>query len=162
MKSKLIILIVLAASIVFFVLGLTYPMMSTKKQILGLVLNYQEIRLFDSVKMFYESREFLMASIIFLFTITLPIVKYLEFINRIYSVIIIPKRINYILHLLDKWSMLDVFLIALLLLNFKMNSSIIVMQIKIGTAFLAISILARMLATMIIDYKSKKMESEHG
>jgi hypothetical protein len=40
--------------------------------------------------------------------------------------------------------MLDVFLVALLLLNFKMDSNIIVMKIKVGVNFLAISILIRM------------------
>ncbi len=157
MKSNIIILLVLAASITFFILGLTYPILSTKKQILGLVLKYQEIKLFDSVKMFYDSREFLLAGIIFIFTIILPIVKFLEIINRVFSVIKISRKTNHVLHLLDKWSMLDVFLIALLLLNFKMNSNIIVMQLKVGTVFIAISIIARMLTTMLIDIKNREI-----
>lgn len=153
MKKNLIIFFVLAASITFFILGLASPILSTKKQVLGLVLKYQEIRLFDTVKMFYESREFLLSGIIFLFTIVLPIVKFLEIINRIFLIIVIPKRTNHILHLLDKWSMLDVFLIALLLLNVKMNSNIIVMQIKVGTIYLALSIITRMLTTLLLDLK---------
>ena len=156
MKSRYLILLLLLVSVTFFILGLSYPILSTRKQVLGLVLQYQEIRLFDSVKMFFESREYLLASIIFLFTIVLPVFKYLEIINRTLGLVRIPGRIDRVLHLLDKWSMLDVFLIALLLLNFKMNSTIIVMQIKSGTLYLAISIIVRMATTILIDYQERK------
>lgn len=155
-KSKYIVAFFLLVSVAFFIMGLTYPIMSTKKQVLGLVLNYQEIRLFDSVSLFYNGKEYLLGTIIFLFTIILPIFKYLEIINRIFVFFRIPERIDRVLHLLDKWSMLDVFLIALLLLNFKMNSTIIVMQIKVGTLFLAVSIIARMLCTTLIDYYHRR------
>jgi paraquat-inducible protein A len=157
LKNNLTILVILLASIAFFILGLTYPILSTKKQVFGLVLKYQEIRLFDSIRMFYDSREYLMATIILLFTIVFPVVKFLEIMNRIVSVLNIPEKTNYILHLLDKWSMLDVFLIALLLLNFKMNSNIIVMQLKVGTVFIAVSIITRMLTTMLIDFKNREL-----
>jgi len=130
--------------------------MATKKQLLGIVLDYQQIKLFDSVKIFYENGEFLLATIIFLFTIILPTFKFLEILNRALGLIRVPQRIDRLLHMLDKWSMLDVFLIALLLLNFKMNSTILVMQIKNGTLFLAIAILLRMLVSVIMDYQQKK------
>lgn len=143
----------------FFILGLSYPILSTKKQLLGVILQYQEIKLFDSVKIFFESNEVLLGSIIFLFTIFLPAFKFLEIINRAAGLIKIPQRTDKVLHLLDKWSMLDVFLIALLLLNFKMNSTIIVMQIKAGTIFLALSIVMRMLTTMLIDFKGNRTVS---
>ena len=146
----------LLVSVCFFILGLSTPIMATKKQLLGIVLDYQQIKLFDSVKIFYENGEFLLATIIFLFTIILPTFKFLEILNRALGLIRVPQRIDRLLHMLDKWSMLDVFLIALLLLNFKMNSTILVMQIKNGTLFLAIAILLRMLVSVIMDYQQKK------
>lgn len=158
MKSKYLILLLLLVSVSFFILGLSYPIMSTKKQVLGIVLDYQEIKLFDSVKMFYESKEYLLATIIFLFTIVLPAFKFLEIINRSLGMVRIPARIDRVLILLDKWSMLDVFLIALLLLNFKMNSTILVMQIKNGTLFLAIAILLRMLVSVMMDYQQRRVQ----
>ena len=157
MKTKFTILSILLVSITFFILGLSYPILSTKKQVFGLVLNYQEVKLFDSVKMFYESNDYLLAIIIFLFTIFLPIIKFFELINRIFTIFRVSKKANYILHLLDKWSMLDVFLVALLLLNFKMDSNIIVMKLKIGTTFIALSIITRMFSTMLINFKNKEI-----
>lgn len=155
MKNKAVISLLLASSILFFILGLVYPILATKHQILGVVLKYQEVKLFDSVKMFYEHNDYLLATIIFMFTIFLPILKFIDIGNRIFPTFSTSKQTNYILHLLDKWSMLDVFLVALLLLNFKMDSSIIVMKLKIGTSFIALSIVFRMITTSIINYKNK-------
>ena len=73
----------LTASVVFYILGLCYPLMSTKYQVLGFALKHQEVTLFDSVEMFWESSEYLVASIILVFTFILPILKYIELALRL-------------------------------------------------------------------------------
>jgi uncharacterized paraquat-inducible protein A len=152
MRSKVFSLTVIwFISVISYVLGLYFPLISTRSQLLGITINSQSIRLFDSINLFYNNNEFFLAFIIFSFTIVLPIVKYIEIIIRLFSPNIICGFFSKILHLLDKWSMLDVFIVALLLLNFKMNSSIIVMKLMIGTTFLAISIVLRMLVTFVYD-----------
>lgn len=156
MFNKLTISSILFISIAFFILGLTYPILATKHQVLGIVLKYHEVRLFDSIQMFYESNDYFLAAIIFLFTIILPIIKFFELFNRIFPIFIFHIKVNHFLHLIDKWSMLDVFIVALLLLNFKLDSNIIVMKVKIGTSFLASSIILRMLATMLINNRTQK------
>ncbi len=161
MRSKISIFILLVVSIIFFVFGLYFPILATKEQVFGIVLNYQEIRLFDSVRMFYENNEYLLATVIFLFTIVLPTIKFFDIFIRIFSTFNSQKRSNF-WHLLDKWSMLDVFLVALLLLNFKMDSNIIVMKLKIGTTFLAISIITRMIATMLWDLNNRASRNNWG
>ena len=152
MQNRIILSLTLFISMTLFVLGLIYPILATKQQVFGIVLKYKEVRLLDSIRMFYESNDYSLAVIIFLFTIVLPILKFIELINRIHTYIFIPKKINHFLHLIDKWSMLDVFLVALLLLNFKMDSNIIVMKLKIGTTFIALSVLIRMLSSNLIDF----------
>jgi paraquat-inducible protein A len=155
---KIILFLFLAISIFFFVLGLTFPIMSTKKSILGIGIDYQEIHLFDSVTMFWEAKEYFLAIIILLFTIVLPVVKYLDVLIRIASSFEIPEKLGKFLHAIDKWSMLDVFLVALLILNFKLDSSFIVMKIKIGTTFLTVSIILRMALVMIISRFEEKQK----
>jgi len=155
MSNKYIVTSFLLVSIIFFTLGLMYPILVTKQQVFGIVLKYQEVRLFDSVKMFYESNDYLLAAIIFLFTIILPIIKFLELLNRNLTFYKTSERVSHILHMLDKWSMLDVFLVALLLLNFKMNSNLIVMRLETGTTFIALSIITRMFTTVLMNYKEK-------
>ena len=152
LKQNPFTLLLLFLSILMFVLGLYYPILTIKQSLLGIGLKFQELRLFDSVQLFYKSGDYLIAIIIFLFTIILPIIKYLELINKVLDFKKSSKWVSAILEALDKWSMLDVFLVALLLLNFKMDSNIIVMKLKVGVAFLAVSILIR----MYINFQIKK------
>jgi len=79
---------------------------------------------------------------------------YLFSLLKIFTIFETSKNTSKILALLDKWSMLDVFLVALLLLNFKMDSQIVVMKMRVGVAFLAFSVV-----TMIIfsSLNSKNM-----
>jgi len=55
------------SSVTFFVLGLIFPIMHTKNQVMGIVLESKNIRLYDSVLMFYHENEYLLAFIILFF-----------------------------------------------------------------------------------------------
>ncbi len=143
----------LTASVAFYVLGLIYPLMSTKYQVLGVRLRYQEVTLFDSVRMFRESGEYLIASIILVFTFLLPILKYVELALRLAT-----GRPFLKLQSVDKWNMIDVFLVAMLLLNFKMNSRFIVMRLEMGTNFIALAVLTRLVTILLVDGFGKKKE----
>jgi uncharacterized paraquat-inducible protein A len=144
----------LICSIVFFVLGLSCPILSTKQQVLGIVLEYEEIKLFDSVRLFYKEKDYFLASVIFVFTFIFPVIKYIDLIVKSLSINLIHKKLSVILQQLDKWSMLDVFLVALLLLNFKMDSNIIVMKLKTGTTFIALSVILRMISIYFINLQN--------
>ncbi|MDR1222570.1 MAG: paraquat-inducible protein A [Tannerella sp.] len=150
MKSrKIISIITLALSILFFAMGVYFPLLSTKQQVLGVVLKYREVNLFDSIILFFGDREYLLAGIILIFTFLFPVLKYIELIIRT-----VLNKTNNVLQHLDKWNMLDVFLVALLLLNFKMNSSIIVMQLMAGTTFIALAVIFRILTISLLTNKS--------
>ena len=136
----------LAVSVTFYVLGLVYPLMSTKYQVLGIQLRHQEVTLFDSVRMFWESSEYLVASIILVFTFILPVLKYIELGLRLAT-----GRQFLRLRSVDKWNMIDVFLVAMLLLNFKMNSRFIVMRLEMGTNFIALAVLTRLAVILLVD-----------
>ena len=144
----------LVVSIAFYVLGLTYPLMSTKYQVWGIQLKHQEVTLFDSVRMFWDSSEYLVASIILVFTFILPILKYIELALRLGT-----GRQFLKLQSVDKWNMIDVFLVAMLLLNFKMNSRFIVMQLELGTNFIALAVLTRLATILLVDGFGKKKEA---
>ena len=141
----------LVVSVTFYVLGLVYPLMSTKYQVLGIQLRHQEVTLFDSVRMFWESSEYLVASIILMFTFILPVLKYIELGLRLAT-----GRQFLRLQSVDKWNMIDVFLVAMLLLNFKMNSRFIVMRLEMGTNFIALAVLTRLAVILLVDGLSRK------
>ena len=135
-----------AASVTLYVLGLVYPLMSTRYQVLGFQIRSQEVTLFDSVRMFWESSDYLIASIILVFTFILPILKYIELVLRLAT-----GRQFLRLQSVDKWNMIDVFLVAMLLLNFKMNSRFIVMRLELGTNFIALAVLTRLVTILLVE-----------
>ena len=134
------------ASVVFYILGLIYPLMSTQYQLLNIPLRSQQVTLFDSVRMFWNDNEYLIASIILVFTFLFPILKYIELALRLGT-----GRQFLKLQSVDKWNMIDVFLVAMLLLNFKMNSRFIVMRLEMGTNFIALAVLTRLVTILLID-----------
>ena len=151
--KKIVCSITLLLSIVFFILGVYFPLLSTKQQVLGIVLDYQEINLFDSIAIFFNDKEYLLAAVILIFTFIIPVIKYIDLITHF-----LFNRANRAMANIDKWNMLDVFLVALLLLNFKINSSIVVMKLQIGTTFIAMAVLLRMLIIyLIVNNKNSKI-----
>lgn len=102
-------------------------------QVLGFTIKRQEVRLFDSIKLFYNGHELALAIVIFAFTILLPIAKYIELLLRISAPKHTPNHYSKLLQALGKWSMLDVFVVALLIMNFKLHSSRIGMELMSGT-----------------------------
>ena len=144
--KKIVGIIFLSLSILFFGLGVYFPLLSTKTRILGINLSYEALNLFDSISLFFKSKEYLLATIILIFTFIVPVTKYIELIFRL-----IQNKVSKISHHLDKWNMLDVFLVSLLLLNFKMNSNIIVMELRIGTTFIALAVIFRIITISIIS-----------
>lgn len=143
-------LFLLGLSLLFYVLGLSYPILTTKQGIAGISWRAESVWLFSSIKYFYQSNEPFLGTVIFLFTIIFPILKYLELFNRVTRLIPLSPRVSIALEYLDKWSMLDVFIVALLLMNYKMDSQVIAMKLKAGTSFLALSIISRMMATIVM------------
>jgi paraquat-inducible protein A len=142
---------VLAFSIAFFALGMYFPLLSTHTQLV-FKFGYKEITVFKSIRMFFESKEYFLAIVIFLFTFLMPILEFISLLVRIFW-----NKTNRLLQHFDKWNMLDVFLVALLLLNFKMQSNIMVMQLKTGATFIALSVIFRIITiTLLNSPKIKK------
>ena len=136
--------IALIISIIFFGLGLYFPLFSTATKVI-FKFHSNDMNLFDSINFFFSNNEYFLAVIILIFTIIMPTLKYIELaICIIWNMTIKTTRS------LDKWNMLDVFLVALLLVNFKMNSAFIVMELKIGTTFIALSVIFRIISVSLI------------
>ena len=139
-------IVTLAMSIIFFVLGLTNPILSNRIEIMGIGFSRKIVTVFDTILLFWETKDYLLAMVIGIFVVVLPVVKYIELVYRMIRNTYNRKYIN-----LDRWNMLDVFLVALLLLNFKMNEFSIVMELRVGTAFIAAAVVTRIIAIILID-----------
>lgn len=137
----------LTLSVLFFALGVSFPIMQTGYQVLGIGFRQTDVNIFDSVVLFYESGDWFIAGVILIFTFIFPAVKYVELVVRLITSRPADSRAAN----LDKWNMLDVFLVALLLLNFKMNSSFIVMELEVGTLYIALAVITRIVTIMLIS-----------
>ncbi|WP_435578484.1 paraquat-inducible protein A [Gilvibacter sp.] len=140
----------LTASAIFYILGLVFPILSSKTSILGFVLEEESMRLVGSIDYFWEEGDVFLALVILIFTIVFPIIKYLDLSVRLAAPQLLPRKLVSILKDLDKWSMLDVFLVALLILNFKLDTSLITMNLEVGTSFIALSVILRMISSHLI------------
>ncbi|MCP4439806.1 MAG: paraquat-inducible protein A [Aureispira sp.] len=140
-------------SLVFFVLGLMYPIMGSE---ILLGLKEEMAYLFGSVTHFYREGDYFIGTLILLFSIVFPILKYLLVGLRIAQVQIVQhKRLTTILDIISKWAMLDVFVVALVIVNMKFDSLLIKTYLEIGTTFFALSILLLMCCTLVLKYQTK-------
>ena len=124
--------------------------MVARSSVFGLTLSAKSVYLTDTIKYFSDEKEWLMALIILITTLIFPLIKYADLTNRIISFIPISDRVSSILGHLDKWSMTEVFVVALVILTVKMNSNFMSMEIRSGVTFLTLSIILRMAAVYLL------------
>jgi paraquat-inducible protein A len=151
MRTKYPILLAFFASLGFFIAGLSNPIMGSK---LFLAIDRPDVYLWTSVKGFYQDGEWFIATLLFLFTFLLPITKYL-FLG---SSLLLKKhndRIHHWLEIVNKWAMLDVFVLAVIIVNLKFESLIIVTEIRSGTTFFIVSILLLMTTSFLLSRMQK-------
>jgi len=148
-KAYFLPLMLWVASLCCFVLGMYWPIMSTKTSVSFLVLDYQSMRIVDTVILFWESSDYFLALLIFVFAMLLPLLKYADLLGRI--VPSVRKVLRQVPHLPDKWSMLDVFLVAVLIVNFKVSTSFISVEVGPGVTWFAASIVFRMALGHLLD-----------
>ena len=108
--------------------------------------------------MLFENDENFLGTIIFTFTIVFPIFKYLLlffslFLNQKEAI----TKVNRWMSVISKWSMLDVYIVALLLLNMKFDSRIVNMELKEGVVWFSLSVILIMLA-MLIQGRSRSVQ----
>ncbi len=156
-RTYIFAIIIYLISIGFFVLGLTRPIMGTE---VFLGLKSSEIYLIDSFEYFYKREEIVLGTILLVFTLILPIAKYLFLAVILFKVSLPSLRwIHHLLEIVNKWAMLDVFIVALLIMTFKFESTLIDNYVMIGTTYFAISIILLMTSSFLVLKINKKKSS---
>lgn len=143
-------LLVLLASLVFFILGFMYPLLQTGFGIGPFTLKKEYIYISNSFRYFFDKGEVFIGSLLLFFTIIFPVIKYIFlFITLLGHSLPRHGSVAIALELINKWSMLDVFVVAVLILNMKFDSSIIISRLEKGTSFFAVSVLLLMTSSFI-------------
>ena len=155
--KKLIALLLLITSLLFFILGFMYPLLQSGFGIGPFTIKRDYVYISTSFRYFFDKGEVFIGLLLLFFTIIFPIVKYI-FLFLTLSGRKMPRHraIATALDIINKWSMLDVFVVAVLILNMKFDSSIIVSKLEIGTTLFAISVVLLMTSSFV----ARKMISE--
>ncbi len=134
----------------FFVMGLTHPILETGYSIGNISLSHDFIYISDSFRYFTNKGDWFIGGLLLFFTIIFPIIKYI-FLALTLSGIKLPKQksVGLLMDAINKWAMLDVFVVAVLILNLKMDSDMVISELQKGTTYFAISILLMMICSFI-------------
>lgn len=119
-----------------------------------------EIYLWGSVELLLDKEEYFLGILILLFSIIFPILKYVVVASKILGIKFpYTAVINLALEIINKWAMLDVYVVALLILSIKMGNNDILIWTGLGTGitYFAISILGLLISTFIM----KEREAPH-
>ena len=136
--SRLLFIIITTISFIFYIVGLFSPLYTSTH----FYIFSKESSLFQSILLLFNHREIYLGVLIFMFTIILPLIEFfVAFINlfKIHGKTN-KKYLKYLL-IISKWSMLDVFVVAVLLLNLKFDSRIIDMKLGQGVIWFSLSII---------------------
>lgn len=121
----------------------------------------ESVSLVDSVTAFFKAGEAFLGVVIITFTLIFPMIK---FIYMFWGLLARPTKtslkITKLLSVLGKYSMLDVFVVALLILNLKFESEIIDMEVREGAILFGASIVLNMIVTSVLVLT--KVEAEEA
>ena len=146
------IVFLLISSTATLVSGLNLPVLTVRK-----VWEKNTFTILSGIENLYYDKQFFLAFIVFFFSIVFPIVK----LVALYIIWFIPmrvesrKRILSGLAMLGKWSMLDVFIVAVIIVSVQLGV-LATANAEKGIYYFAASILLAMAATAMENSLAKK------
>ena len=141
----------LLVSTVLLFIGLSLPLLEAKQQFLWKKWE-NSYSVWTGVVALWHQQDYVLAAVLFFFSMIFPLVKLLALAIIWYVRLADAQRTTllYWLGLLGKWSMLDVFVVAILIVLVKLGPMANVTP-RSGVYFFAAAILASMLTTMYVE-----------
>lgn len=143
--------VALAASTILFLVALSLPLLHAKQQVLWKRWE-SAYSAWTGVVALWHQQEYLLAAVLFIFCIVFPLVK-LAALALIWFVRLADHQRTAVLHWLEvlgKWSMLDVFVVAILIVLVKLGP-LAQVEPRSGVYVFAAAILCSMLLTVHIN-----------
>lgn len=150
--SEVLVLAGLALSASLLLTGLSWPLMKSKK-----LFWESSYSVWTGVVKLWESNDLVLAGVLFFFCLVFPIAKLIA-LGAIWFMRLAEERRDQLLHwleLLGKWSMLDVFVVAILIVLVKLGPLASVEPREGVYAFCA-AIISSMLTTMYINRLARR------
>jgi len=161
-KQTLFVPAALLVSTALLVIGLSLPLIYVQQQVLWKRWK-SSYSVFTGIVSLWHQGEYLLASVLFFFSFVFPLAK-LGALAVIWWVKLAEARRSLLLHwlgILGKWSMLDVFAVAILIVLVKLGP-LANAEPRAGVYFFAASIISSMLTTTSVDRLARKsLRSRH-
>jgi len=147
------------ASAALLVIGLSLPLMKVQK----LIFWKNEYSVFTGIVGLIKENQFLLAAILFFFSMVFPFVKLLALL----ALWCVPmpqakgKALLRWLGVLGKWSMLDVFAVSILIVLVKLGP-LAQVNPRPGLYFFCVAILASMTTTMYVERLARRAYQRQG
>jgi len=138
----------LALATLCLICGLSLPILYTQKMIFW----KDTYSVWTGILDLWKLGEYVLAAVLFFFSMVFPFTKLLT-LACVWHVKLSDEKRAYLLHwlgLLGKWSMLDVFVVAILIVLVKVGS-LAKVEPRIGVYLFGVAIFASMLTTMWVD-----------
>ncbi len=119
-KQAIMINLLLLGALASLIIGLTAPLLTLEK----LYFFENTVSLFSTITELFSQKEWFLFIVITLFSVCIPIIKIaslLLIVNLEYKKGAFLDKALHIIELIGKWSMLDVFVVALLLVSVKLG-----------------------------------------
>lgn len=156
-KSGIAISLLLIAALVLFTVGVTAPLMTLEK----LYFFENSVSMLSALKQLFDKGEWLLFTIIGLFSVCLPFIKIISLL----AILHIPHQGDSALDKLlswierwGKWSMLDVFVVALLLVSVKLGA-LAKVTVHYGLYAFAASVVITLVVSFWIDRLARKRDA---
>ena len=134
--------ILLLCSLVALVIGVTAPLLTLQK----LYFIENTISLISTIQALYRDQEWMLFSVILIFSLCVPVIKIISLLlitNVEYSPGSLLDKSLSLIETLGKWSMLDVFVVALLLVSVKLGA-LAKVEVHYGLYVFAFSVILTM------------------
>lgn len=153
-KQGVAINLLLLLAFATLIIGVTAPLLTLEK----MYFFENTISLFSTITGLYEQKEWFLFVVIALFSLCVPIIKItslLLILNLEYKKGSLLDKSLHIIELIGKWSMLDVFVVALLLVSVKLGV-LAKVEVHYGLTIFAASVLLTMSLSLWIQKLSLK------
>ena len=145
--------ILILSSFVLLLVALSLPLMKVEK----MVLWKNEYSVVTGVQGLWEQGQYVLAIILFFFSIVFPVVK-LSVLGFLWMFPLAEQKRKVVLHwlgILGKWSMLDVFVVAILIVLVKLGP-LAKIEPQRGVYWFAAAIFLSMITSMYVDSLAQK------
>jgi len=153
---------VYAPAIVLLSAGLNVAALMTPFLVMKKLIFFEEAyTLLHSVRLMWESGSYFLAAVVFCFSVVFPFVK----LGTLLWVWFVPMaaatrgRTLWVVGVLGKWSMLDVFIVALLII-LSTSKAMFNAEARVGVYLFAGAIGLSLVASLLIEHLAKKTDGQ--